>query len=211
MDVSAAVHKTRRTVSEVERRGQPAKVMILQRQLDAPRDRVWQALTDVAELQNWFLPVRGELAVGRRFEFQGNAGGTVLVCEPPETVLTTWEYGGDTSWVELHLDTDADDETGGSPGTAGTKLTLIHSAHVPPEAWAQFGPGAVGVGWDLTVQSLDSYLAAGDGDEPGWSSEHSRQFHALCSQAWAQASIAAGTAPAEAEAAAERATSFYNS
>ena len=52
------------------------------------------------------------------------------------------------SWLEVKL-TPADD---------GTTLELIHEAHVDPDLWDQFGPGAVGVGWDLALLGLGLYV-----------------------------------------------------
>ncbi len=43
------------------------------------------------------------------------------------------------SWIELRL-TPVED--------GGTRFELEHIAHVDDERWAEFGPGAVGVGWD---------------------------------------------------------------
>jgi hypothetical protein len=40
----------------------------------------------------------------------------------------------------------------------GTTLELSHEAPVDPERWEQFGPGAVGVGWDLGLMGLGLYV-----------------------------------------------------
>ena len=55
----------------------------------------------------------------------------------------TWEYGDLVSWVEVDLA-----ETGGS-----TTLVLRHIVH-PDERWERYGPGAVGIGWDLSMLGL---------------------------------------------------------
>ena len=49
------------------------------------------------------------------------------------------------------------------------------------ERWAQFGPGAVGVGWELGLLGLSLYLASGSAVEPAqfatWSaSDEGKQF-----------------------------------
>lgn len=72
----------------------------------------------------------------------------------------------------------------------------------------------VGVGWDLTLLGLATHLADGRTLDPqesaAWvESDQGRQFMALSSQRWGQASIGAGTDAADAEAAAERTTAFY--
>ena len=46
------------------------------------------------------------------------------------------------------------------------RLQLEHIAHVDDERWAEFGPGAVGVGWDLGFRGLAEHLATGADAEP---------------------------------------------
>lgn len=41
------------------------------------------------------MPVSGELRVGGAFQLEGNAGGEILACEPPNLVRLTW--GGPAS------------------------------------------------------------------------------------------------------------------
>ena len=58
----------------------------------------------------------------------------------------TWVFGeikpGDMSELEVRLTAEGADQT---------LFELEHIATVPPEMWAQYGPGAVGVGWDGAV------------------------------------------------------------
>ena len=96
-----------------------------------------------------------------------------------------------------------------------TRFALDHIAHVEDEFWAQFGPGAVGVGWDQCVLGLGLYLS-GSADLPerdaieAWqTSDVGREFARRSSERWAEASIAAGTDPADAQAAAARTTDFF--
>jgi hypothetical protein len=56
----------------------------------------------------------------------------------------------DSSIVDVVLEPD--------PDLGGTRLTLTHTAVVPPEMWDTFGPGAVGVGWELGLLSLAAHL-----------------------------------------------------
>lgn len=39
-------------------------------------------------------------------------------------------------------------------------MTLEHTAFIE-DHWNQFGPGAVGIGWDLAVMGLARHLATG--------------------------------------------------
>src|ERR1700757_2209185 len=59
--------------------------------------------------------------------------------------------------------------------------------------WEQFGPGAVGIGWDLGLVGLSVHLRTGEPLEPGqgnrWAaSEEGRRVMAPASEAWGGAS-----------------------
>ncbi len=66
-----------------------------------------------------------------------------------------------------------------------------------PTSWARFGPGAVGIGWDLALRGLARHVS-GDGPvDPqraaAWlGPDDGRQFITLSSEQWWQASITAG-------------------
>ena len=99
-------------------------------------------------------------------------------------------------------------------GPDRTRFELEHVAHVTAERWAEFGPGATGVGWDLLLVGLGLHLASGQPVNPEEfqacsASEEGGRFITLSSQAWCDASIAAGTDPEAAEAAAARTTAAY--
>lgn len=72
----------------------------------------------------------------------------------------------------------------------------------------------MGVGWDLALVGLARHMSGGEPMDPqqgaAWvGSDEGREFIALSSEQWCQASIAAGTSVTEAEAAARRTTAFY--
>jgi hypothetical protein len=78
----------------------------------------------------------------------------------------------------------------------------------------QFGPGAVGVGWDIGLMGLaihvDSQRAVDRQESAAWAaSEQGRQFMSLSSERWRDASIAAGSNQADAQQAADRTTAAY--
>jgi uncharacterized protein YndB with AHSA1/START domain len=182
-----------------------ARIVTLSRTYAAPVEDVWDACTNPERIPRWFLPVSGELRAGGRYQLEGNAGGTIERCDPPSGFAATWENGGEVSWIELRLSPAADGRT---------RFELEHIAHVNDELWLQFGPGAVGVGWDLAALGLATYLASGQSQVPqevaAWNqSDEARRFMAASSQKWRAASIAAGTDSTEAHAAADRTTAFY--
>lgn len=197
-----------RSVGEGSVPAGPAQVVTLSRRYAATPAELWDALTDPERLARWFLPVEGDLRLGGRYAFTGNAGGVIRECEPQRRVLVTWEMGAtgpqDTSLVEVLLEdtTDAD---------GGTVLTLNHRAQTPPEMWDQFGPGAVGVGWDGALLGLSLHLTGGvlpaveDLDQD----PAVRQFNAASARAWGEAQRAAGTDPALVEANVAATTAFY--
>ncbi len=183
-----------------------ARTLTISRVYDTPPEDLWDACTNPERLPRWFLPVSGDLRLGGRYAFEGNASGTIERCEPPRSLAATWEYGGQTSWVELRLTPEPQ---------GGTRFALEHIAHVDDEIWAQYGPGAVGVGWDQALVALTLHVASGgepvdrEAAEAWQASADGREFTRLSSEHWAEASIAAGADAGEAQAAAARTTDFY--
>ena len=140
IDMTREIAAVQRDVASGRLAGTDARTVRLSRTYDAPIDDVWDALTNPERIGRWFLPISGDYRVGGRYQFEGNAGGTILSCERPERLRATWEFGdpsGPPSEVEVRL-------TPAGEGT--TTLVLEHKAVVPDEMWDQFGPGAVGVG-----------------------------------------------------------------
>jgi uncharacterized protein YndB with AHSA1/START domain len=204
-DVGHEINAVQRQVGTRILEAGEARTVTITRTYDAPVDDVWDAVTDPERIPRWFLPVTGELRVGGRYELKGNASGTIESCEPPHSFTATWEFGGEVSWIELRLSAEPGDRT---------RFVLEHIAHVDDARWAQFGPGAVGVGWDLGLRGLALHLASGQSVDPraamAWTgSEEGKRFIAAISDAWGSASAAAGTDHAAARAAADRTTAFY--
>jgi uncharacterized protein YndB with AHSA1/START domain len=208
MDLTPIDHlgAVRRKLTTVERNGVELRRLIVERTYPAPIGEVWDALTNPERMPRWFLPVSGDLRPGGRYQLEGNAGGTVLACDPPRELDVTWEYGGDVSWLGVRL---TDSDTG-----PGTRLVLEHDAPVDPERWRQFGPGAVGLGWELALRALTEHLTTGEAVDPAaaaaWAASPAGvAFLTGCSDAWAQASIRSGEDADEAIAAAARCLAAY--
>ena len=156
IDPVATAGLVTREVRSDERDGVPTRVTVARRTYRAERHDVWDAVTSAERLPRWFLPVDGDLTPGGRYQLEGNAGGTVERCDAPESFAVTWELGGNVSWLQVTLTGSAD----------GTVLELVHEAPVQPEFWEQYGPGAVGVGWDLALMGLGLHLDTGAGSDP---------------------------------------------
>lgn len=194
-----------RELQNREHEGRPARVVIATCAYDTAVEDVWDAITSPERIPRWFLPVSGDLRPGGRYQLQGNAGGRITACEPLRSFALTWEFGGQLSWVTVQLSKLSD---------GGTRLRLEHIAHVPDELWAQFGPGAVGIGWDMVLMGLGLHLSTGNSVDPkqavAWQGSPEGKDFARCSSAeWCRASVSAGTAEADAQAAATRVTAFY--
>lgn len=202
IDFERHLAATSRTVTSLERDGQPARAVILSRTYDTDADDLWDAIVTPERLKRWFLPVTGDLKLGGRYQLQGNAGGTITTCDAPKLLALTWEFGGGMSWVDVALAAES---------ANATRLTLTHTAHLS-DHWTTYGPGAVGVGWDLGLAAFAAYLAdpAIELNEAMLSAtpEGKRFIRALAND-WGRADIAGGEAPAQANKAATATGDFY--
>jgi uncharacterized protein YndB with AHSA1/START domain len=147
-DPLAVADLVTREVRSGSRDGAPTRIVIARRAYSTDRGDLWEALTDAERIPRWFLPVSGELDVGGRYQLEGNAGGVVEACDEPISFSVTWEFGGLVSWLTVNL----------AASNEGTMLELVHEAPVDPDRWAQFGPGAVGLGWDASLMGLGLHL-----------------------------------------------------
>jgi uncharacterized protein YndB with AHSA1/START domain len=197
-----------RRVENREHLGKPALVAVAIRTYDTTVDDLWDAVTTPERLARWFLPVEGDLKLGGRYQLKGNAGGMITRCERPEALDLTWEIMGGTSWVSIRL----------TPDGRKAQLTLEHIAHkdgIGEEHLKQYGPGAVGIGWDLALEGLRRHLlnpaASLDHEEvEAWTtSNEGKVFVRDSGEAWGAAHAASGENPDEARAKAARTIAFY--
>lgn len=205
IDISQQISAVRRQVGSRTLEAGEARTVIVSQVYDSPAEDVWDACTNPDRIPRWFLPITGELRVGGRYQLQGNAGGVIESCDPPKSFSATWEYGGDVTWIEVRVMAGPD---------GSTRLVLEHIAHVDDQRWAQFGPGAVGVGWDMGLLGLATHLSSGATVDPqevaSWlASSEGRQFMSASSERWCEASIAAGTDEADARIAAAATIAAY--
>ena len=199
IDIVREIEAVQRKVGSGQLAGTEARIVRLTRTYDAPIDDVWDALTTPERISRWFLPISGDYRVGGNFQFEGNAGGEILDCERPNRLRVTW---GDASEVEVRL-TPA--------GEGSTTFDLEHIAVVPDEMWGQFGPGAVGVGWEGGLLGLALHLRGGSIEDPiAWQlSAEGREYFGRSSEAWGPANVAAGADPAVAASGVANTTAFY--
>ena len=189
IEVVEQINAVRRRVGSRGLEAGEAHTVIISQVYAAPAEDVWDACTNPARIPRWFVPVSGDLRAGGRYQIQGNASGTIERCDPPESFSATWEIGGQTSWIEVSLAAEPDGRT---------RLEIEHIAPPGDGTWAEFGPGAVGVGWDLILMGLATHLTSGAGlnpqDSAAWMASGSgREFITLSSRYWRDANLAAGT------------------
>jgi uncharacterized protein YndB with AHSA1/START domain len=204
IDTSHQISAVRRTLGDRVVEAKEARVLTISQVYDTDLEDLWDACTNAERIPRWFLPVSGELKLGGHYQLEGNAGGTVERCDPPRGFAATWEYGGNVSWIEVRL----------TPEGEGTRFDLEHVAHVD-ERWDEFGPGAVGIGWDGMLVGLVLHLASpGQAVDPeaamAWMmSPEGVEFMTASGEAWYEADVAAGADPARARGAADRTLAAY--
>lgn len=204
IDVTHQISEVRRRVGTRTLEAGEARTVTIGQTYDAPIEDLWDACTNAERIPRWFLPISGELRLGGRYQLENHAGGTVTACDPPRGFAATWESMGQLSWIEVRL-------SGESDGRA--RLEIEHIAHVD-DHWEQFGPGAVGIGWDMILVALTLHLASGEAVDPAegqaWAaSDEGVRFMTLSNDAWRDAHIAAGVDKATAQGAADRTLAAY--
>ena len=203
LNVESHLGAVERSVSYLDRDGQPASAVTLTRSYETTVEDLWDAVTNGERIPRWYLPISGDLKLGGRYQLEGNAGGAITTCDRPSHLAITWEYAGDVSWVDVHVAADR---------TGRARLTLTHTAHLSP-FWDQYGPGAAGVGWEQSFLGLALHLSHPNDpkmDEAAFAaSPDGKAFITGSSDGWEQAAIASGTDPAAARAAAAQTTAFY--
>ena len=164
-------------------------------------------MTEKERICRWFAEVSGDFELGGRYTIKDNADGKITGCEPPKSLALTWEIGGNVSWVSVTVEEAKD----------GSLLTLEHEMPTDPESethWAQYGPGATGVGWELAFIGLDMHLS-GDGQsslDAGSAWAEAAQGKATLrtwAEDWAKAHVKAGEPAETANDMADRTAGFY--
>ena len=190
IDVDHQINAVRRTVGGRTLEAGEARVVTISQSYDTDAGDLWDACTNVERIPRWFLPITGDLRVGGHYQLEGNANGTILTCDPPREFTATWEFGDDVSWIEVRITGDGPDRS---------RFELQHISHVD-DHWEQFGPGAVGMGYDGALVGLTIHLSTGEAVDPSFgqqwmASEDGRRFMTLSGEAWYEANVAARRGP----------------
>ena len=202
-DVEGHLAATERSVSWPEVDDQPARAVTLSRSYEASLEELWEACTDPSRIERWFGPVSGDLKTGGHYQVEGNASGRITACERLSHISLIWEFGGDVSWVEARF-------TG--EGAGQTRVSLTHTALLSGH-WGTYGPGAMGVGWEMAFLGLAFHLADPSAPRPDdmefVTSPNGKSFIEGSSRGWGDAAVTAGEEPEIARAAERQTTAFY--
>ena len=214
IDVDQQINARARTLGTRTHEAGELREVTISVAYDTTAADLWDAVTTAERIARWFLPVTGDLRLGGTYELEGNAGGEITACDPPHGFDATWVFQAPdmpapaVSWIEVRV---------AAEGEAQARLTLTHVAEVDDTMWAQFGPGAVGIGWDQGLLGLSLHLASGgatvDPDEVmGWmTSAEGKRFTTLAGEGWYAAEVAAGVDEAEARRHADATIEAYTS
>jgi len=205
IDVDHQINAVKRTLGTRTIDTGEAHVITISQSYDTDQDDLWDAVTNIERIPRWFLPISGDLTVGGAYQLEGQAGGTILTCDPPKNFTATWEYGGNVSWIDVSVSSDGPDRA---------RLVLEHITDVDDAIWREFGRGGVGMGWDSMLLGLALHLATGESVDPSFGqlwlgTEDGRRFLALSGEQWYAANVALGVDRAAARALADRCLKAY--
>ncbi|MCF6292300.1 MAG: SRPBCC domain-containing protein [Robiginitomaculum sp.] len=208
MDYGSASGLEFRGTEEITYRGKPARSVTGTQIFRTKIDDLWDALTNPELIPRWFLTVSGDLHLEGLYQLKGHAGGKITRCDPPKALDVTWEVGNNTSWVKVRLE----------PKELGTQLLLEHVMLKDADSeshWKQYGPGATGVGWELSFLALSYHLVnngatVNSEENAAWmASDNGKAFMRNSAKNWGAAHIASGKSAEIAHAMANRTVKFY--
>lgn len=82
-DIDHHFSAVQRSVSSVTRDEKATKTVTLTRSYPTSINDLWSALTNSKRIPLWFLPITGDLNLGGRYQFEGNASGEIRECNSP--------------------------------------------------------------------------------------------------------------------------------
>lgn len=130
--------------------------------INAPQERVFQALTEKEELERWFVQKADvDLRPGGalRFEWAADAVevGTFQSIEPSHRLRYSWE-ALEPSPTTITFDLASEN--------GGTRVHLNHSGIGDGEVWQNYA-AAINNGWNIHLNNLTSWLETGTCKTPG--------------------------------------------
>jgi uncharacterized protein YndB with AHSA1/START domain len=128
----------------------------ISRTLPAPPERVWAALTQPEQLQEWFWPssfgttVTADARVGGHYRIAASrpqiaVSGEYLEVVPPRRLVLSWQWDGEETSSTVRIDLLGNDQ--------GSGLVLTHEG-LPPAAVAEHQQG-----WSDCLDRLPAQVA----------------------------------------------------
>jgi uncharacterized protein YndB with AHSA1/START domain len=141
-------------------------VLRYERRLRHPVEKVWEALTDPAQVEEWWARAEVELAEGGRARLEWLNGdavaeGHVSRLDPPHTIEFDTDIHGRLLW---ELEPDGDE----------TRLTLTVTAELPDDYLA-----SVRAGWHVHIDFLEDALDGRPVDWPNWPKDRWEKHNAV--------------------------------
>ncbi|MFL5092895.1 MAG: SRPBCC domain-containing protein [Xanthobacteraceae bacterium] len=128
------------------------RTVIVERQLSAPPEKIWRALTQPHLIQEWLMKNDFTPVVGHRFNLSADWGAVdcqVLAIEPNKSLSYSWGAYGLESVVTWTL----------TPTSTGTHLRMEQSGFRPDQQQAYQGAK---YGWQQFFANLEQVLARMD-------------------------------------------------
>ena len=137
---------------------------ILEKVLNAPPARVWQALTDPQQMHDWYFDIP-DFRAEPGFEFEFTAGSEekqyrhvckVTEADPNRTLAYSWRYADYPGDSEVRFEL--------IPEGQQTRLRLTHQGiHTFPKDSADFAPESFSAGWNYIIgKSLTEFVDRAD-------------------------------------------------
>jgi uncharacterized protein YndB with AHSA1/START domain len=128
------------------------RTVVVEREIPHTPEKIWRALTQPDLIAEWLMKNNFRLAVGHRFDLQGDWGSVacrVLEVEPNRTLSYSWEAMGLESIVTWTL----------TPTRTGVRLRMEQSGFGPDQQQAYQGAQH---GWGRFFEALQRVLGRVD-------------------------------------------------
>ena len=163
IDIVREIEAVQREVGSGRIAAGEGRAVRLRRTYDAPIDDVWDALTEPERIGRWFLPISGDYRARRPLPVRGQRRRRDRRLRAPEQVAGHVGLRGDGQSRRRLGDRGAALAGGRRSDDRSSWST---SPSCPTTAGTEYGPGAVGVGWDKGLLGLALHLRGESLEDP---------------------------------------------
>jgi uncharacterized protein YndB with AHSA1/START domain len=132
-----------------------SRSVVIERDFAHPPEKLWRALTQPHLIAEWLMKNDFALAVGHRFQLQGEWGGTldceVLVVEANRVLSYSWNFDYDDPALRLRSIVTFTL----TKSAAGTRLRVEQAGFLPEQKRAYGGARA---GWERMLAQLEQVV-----------------------------------------------------